>query len=112
MLAEGSTDARRHQLVHPVHPTPPLRHAASSSSMSTSLVPKLAAERDKDGHIEYKLKLIDPTPERFEKLVTQMLWRLKQGRNEAIYELGLAGELTRSFRMRAVQLTLQTTARS
>ena len=51
----------------------------------------MAAERDKDGHIEYKLKLIDPTPERFDKLVTQMLWRLKQGRNEAIYELGLAG---------------------
>jgi GTPase len=55
-------------------------------------VPKLAAERDKDGHIEYKLKLIDPTPERFERLVTQMMWRLKQGRNEAIYEIGLAGE--------------------
>jgi GTPase len=53
--------------------------------------PKLAAERDKEGHIEYKLKLIDPTPERFEKLVTQMMWRLKQGKNEAIYEIGLAG---------------------
>jgi hypothetical protein len=53
---------------------------------------KLAAERDKEGHIEYKLKLIDPSPERFERLVTQMMWRLKQGKNEAIYELGLAGE--------------------
>lgn len=57
-------------------------------------VPKLAAERDKEGHIEYKLKLIDPTPERFERLVTQMMWRLMQGRNEAIYEIGLAGELS------------------
>ncbi len=58
-----------------------------------SAAPKLAAERDKEGHIEYKLKLIDPTPERFERLVTQMMWRLMQGRNEAIYEIGLAGEL-------------------
>lgn len=43
------------------------------------------------GFIEYKLKLINPTVERFERLVTQMMWRLKQGKNEAIYELGLAG---------------------
>jgi GTPase len=59
---------------------------------SPVLPPKLAAERDKEGHIEYKLKLIDPSPERFGKLVTQMMWRLKQGKNEAIYEIGLAGE--------------------
>ncbi|WWC66084.1 uncharacterized protein I303_108706 [Kwoniella dejecticola CBS 10117] len=55
---------------------------------------KLAAERDKGGFIEYKLKLIDPTPERFERLITQLMWRLKQGRNEAIYELGLADDGT------------------
>ena len=30
---------------------------------------KLVAERDREGHIEYKLKLIDPSPERFERLV-------------------------------------------
>ena len=59
---------------------------------TTALVPKLAPESDSHGHIEYKLKLIDPPAERFERLVTQMMWRLKQGRNEAIYELGLAGE--------------------
>ncbi|WWC73898.1 uncharacterized protein I206_107870 [Kwoniella pini CBS 10737] len=55
---------------------------------------KLAAERDKAGYIEYKLKLIDPTSERFERLITQLMWRLKQGRNEAIYELGLADDGT------------------
>lgn len=65
---------------------------AAPSRASPSLPPKLAAERDKEGHIEYKLKLIDPSPERFGKLVTQMMWRLKQGKNEAIYELGLAGK--------------------
>ena len=68
---------------------PVTRHHLSPRPSS---IPKLAAERDKEGHIEYKLKLIDPTPERFERLVTQMMWRLLQGRNEAIYEIGLAGK--------------------
>lgn len=37
---------------------------------------KLAAERDKAGHIEYKLKLDAPSGgERFERLVTQLRWR-------------------------------------
>jgi GTPase len=72
------------------------------------LPPKLAAERDKEGHIEYKLKLIDPSPERFGKLVTQMMWRLKQGKNEAIYEIGLAG---RSFPPSVSSLTLELTCR-
>ncbi|KAI9638737.1 uncharacterized protein MKK02DRAFT_22016 [Dioszegia hungarica] len=76
LLLESSGNAKRHHLIHP----PPQA--------------QLAAERDKDGHIEYKLKLIDPTPDRFERLVTQMLWRLKQGRNEAIYEIGLADDGT------------------
>ncbi|WVN87439.1 uncharacterized protein L203_102619 [Cryptococcus depauperatus CBS 7841] len=77
-LCNPSSDATRHQLVR-------------AKRLPT---PKLAAERDKAGFIEYKLKLIDPTPERFEKLVTQMMWRLKQGNNEAIYELGLADDGT------------------
>ncbi|KAK6908677.1 hypothetical protein L486_01673 [Kwoniella mangroviensis CBS 10435] len=69
----------------------------SSNISRHQLIPrqtKLAAERDKAGFIEYKLKLIDPTPERFERLITQLMWRLKQGRNEAIYELGLADDGT------------------
>lgn len=84
-LLEPTSDAKRHHLVH----------VPSDSCLATptGIVPKLAAERDKDGHIEYKLKLIDPTAERFDRLVTQMLWRLKQGKGEAIYEIGLAGEL-------------------
>lgn len=106
-LKSPESDAKRHQLVHPP-PTPnsyaygypqshpnqypyPTRSSPAGSSPVSALPPKLVAERDKEGHIEYKLKLIDPTPERFGKLVTQMMWRLKQGKNEAIYELGLAG---------------------
>ncbi|KAK8849823.1 hypothetical protein IAR55_005159 [Kwoniella newhampshirensis] len=79
-LSHPDSDVTRHQLVP--HP----RRRAKTT--------KLAAERDKMGYIEYKLKLIEPTQERFEKLVTQMMWRLKQGKNEAIYELGLADDGT------------------
>lgn len=42
------------------------------------------------GNIEYKLKLIAPTPVRFEHLVTQMKWRLQEGLGEAIYEVNHA----------------------
>ncbi|CAL8088662.1 unnamed protein product [Calicophoron daubneyi] len=41
------------------------------------------------GNIEYKRKLVDPTPNRFEHLVTQMKWRLNEGDGEAIYRLGV-----------------------
>lgn len=42
------------------------------------------------GNIEYKLKLINPSAQRFEHLVTQMKWRLREGHGEAIYEIGVA----------------------
>lgn len=44
------------------------------------------------GNIEYKLKLIDPSPVRFEHLVTQMKWRLQEGLGEAIYEIGVSDD--------------------
>lgn len=33
-----------------------------------------------EGNIEYKLKLINPSPGRLEQLVTQMKWRLEEGK--------------------------------
>lgn len=42
-----------------------------------------------EGNIEYKLKLVDPTPERLEHLTTQMKWRLSEGHGEAFYEIGV-----------------------
>ncbi|KAL4238582.1 GTP binding protein [Mactra antiquata] len=42
-----------------------------------------------EGNIEYKLKLVNPTPFRIEHLVTQMKWRLEEGQGEAIYEIGV-----------------------
>jgi len=41
------------------------------------------------GNVEYKLKLINPSRQRFEHLVTQMKWRLREGQGEAIYEIGV-----------------------
>uniref|UniRef100_A0A1B6CL06 Tr-type G domain-containing protein n=1 Tax=Clastoptera arizonana TaxID=38151 RepID=A0A1B6CL06_9HEMI len=41
------------------------------------------------GNIEYKLKLVNPSKLRFEHLVTQMKWRLREGHGEAIYEIGV-----------------------
>lgn len=48
------------------------------------------------GNIEYKLKLINPSSQRFEHLVTQMKWRLREGHGEAIYQIGVEdnGRLT------------------
>ena len=48
------------------------------------------------GNIEYKLKLISPSSQRFEHLVTQMKWRLREGDGEAIYQIGVEnnGRLT------------------
>ena len=42
------------------------------------------------GNVEYKLKLLAPSASRFEHLVTQMKWRLREGQGEAIYEIGVA----------------------
>ncbi|EZA61167.1 hypothetical protein DMN91_004628 [Ooceraea biroi] len=41
------------------------------------------------GNVEYKLKLINPSSQRFEHLVTQMKWRLREGQGEAIYRIGV-----------------------
>ncbi|MEQ2212321.1 GTP binding protein [Xenoophorus captivus] len=36
-----------------------------------------------------KLKLVNPTQNRFEHLATQMKWRLQEGRGEAVYQIGV-----------------------
>ncbi|KAF7268512.1 GTP-binding protein 2 isoform X2 [Rhynchophorus ferrugineus] len=48
------------------------------------------------GNVEYKLKIVNPTKQRFEHLVTQLKWRLREGNGEAIYEIGVedSGVLT------------------
>ena len=43
-----------------------------------------------EGNIEYKQHLIEPTPERLERLISQMKYRLAEGGGEALYELGVS----------------------
>ncbi|XP_061645624.1 GTP-binding protein 2 [Phyllopteryx taeniolatus] len=65
---------------------PNARHVRSfKPSYNTSYLPPEVEE----GNIEYKLKLVDPTQSRFEHLVTQMKWRLQEGRGEAVYQIGV-----------------------
>ena len=40
--------------------------------------PKLPPECEQ-GNVEYKLKLVNPSPSRLEHLITQMKWRLEEG---------------------------------
>ncbi|ORX57534.1 P-loop containing nucleoside triphosphate hydrolase protein [Hesseltinella vesiculosa] len=56
----------------------------------------LPPEIDHEGNIEYKLKLIDPSEERLEHLITQLKWRLSEGQGEALYELGVSDDGTLS----------------
>ena len=54
---------------------------------------QLAPECD-EGNIEYKLKLVDVDDDRFDRLVTQLRYRLTEGLGEALYELGVGAEVT------------------
>ncbi|CDW58662.1 GTP binding protein 2 [Trichuris trichiura] len=42
-----------------------------------------------DGNVEYKLKLLNPSPARLQHLISQMKWRLREGHGEAVYEIGV-----------------------
>jgi len=49
-------------------------------------------QEDDDGACEYKLKLCNPTPERFTHLVTQLHFRLREGQGECLYEIGVTDD--------------------
>ncbi|KAE8224240.1 hypothetical protein CF326_g8069 [Tilletia indica] len=80
----SGVDISNEDTVIPNSDTPPV----TSSSHSPSLAP-LNPEHDTIGNIEYKLKLLPPTRDRFNRLVTQLKWRLLQGGGMAIYEVGV-----------------------
>ncbi|KAH7102819.1 hypothetical protein BKA62DRAFT_698909 [Auriculariales sp. MPI-PUGE-AT-0066] len=87
---------------------------SSSPSAETELKRRLQSSSRltpevEEGNVEYKLKLINPTPERFARLVTQLKWRLLEGGGQAYYELGVAdsGQLVGLSR-RDLDLTLET----
>lgn len=65
------------------------------SSSDTESLDKLINESQlppepSDGNIEYKLKLINPSKQRLDHLVTQMKWRLNEGSGECFYQIGVS----------------------
>lgn len=50
---------------------------------------RLAPEPDVAGNLEYKLRILPPTRHRYDKLLTQLKWRLLQGGGECTYEIGV-----------------------
>ncbi|CAA7262482.1 unnamed protein product [Cyclocybe aegerita] len=73
----------------PPSPKPFNGRAHTPSPLAVELIPRLVPESD-DGNVEYKLQLLNPSPARFARLVTQMKWRLLEGGGQAYYELGVA----------------------
>ncbi|SPO31180.1 uncharacterized protein UTRI_06020_B [Ustilago trichophora] len=78
----------------------PVFHAAHISNASNTNVDAhtasppsafgpIAPEVDQKGNLEYKLKILPPTRERFDRLVTQLKWRLLEGAGLAVYEIGV-----------------------
>lgn len=64
------------------------------------------------GNVEYKLRLTDPTPERVERLVTQLKWRIREGQGEAILYLGVKDNgLFVGLTPEEIRLSLQTLER-
>lgn len=55
---------------------------------SSTKIEALKREND-DGNDEYKLKLINPSPEKFQNLTTQMKFRLNEGLGECFYKIGV-----------------------
>ncbi|GBL74989.1 GTP-binding protein 2 [Araneus ventricosus] len=61
-----------------------------TNSSSFSKIPEFLPPEAAEGNVEYKLKLVNPSKSRFEHLVTQMKWRLREGQGEAIYTIGVS----------------------
>ena len=57
--------------------------------LNTGVAGLFEPEND-EGNIEYKQHLIEPTPDRIERLISQMKYRLAEGGGEALYELGVS----------------------
>lgn len=57
------------------------------------IVSSMEPEKE-EGNIEYKLKLMNITPERIERLATQMRYRCTEGGSECIYILGVEDDGT------------------
>ncbi|XP_072406189.1 GTP-binding protein 2b [Chiloscyllium punctatum] len=90
-LAAGpspSGPSHKNNKIPPVAPKGPHKKTRSRPRGRNNNPPFLPPEAE-EGNIEYKLKLVNPSQYRFEHLVTQMKWRLQEGRGEAVYQIGV-----------------------
>lgn len=92
-MSSDSSDSRPAKHAARTRAAAQTRAAASSSAAHAAAAPTdefadLLPEDD-EGSVEYKWRLVDPTPERFVQLVTQLNFRLSEGGGEAIYEVGV-----------------------
>ena len=68
-------------------------------------IDKIGPECD-DGPIEYKLKLLDNSKERIERLASQMRYRCYEGNGECIYNVGVEDDGTkRGLNQEEVEVT-------
>lgn len=59
------------------------------SDSTVCLQTHLAPEPDTIGNLEYKLRILPPTRHRYDRLLTQLKWRLLQGGGQCTYEIGV-----------------------
>lgn len=67
----------------------PLVEALESKIKEGNVLP---CENDEEGCVEHKVKISKLTKPRFTSLVTQLKFRLREGRGQAIYYLGITDD--------------------
>lgn len=69
-------------------PAPAIAISPSNGAVG-SLSARLRPEPDEMGNLEYKLRMLPTTRHRYDRLLTQLKWRLLQGGGVCTYEIGV-----------------------
>mmetsp|Transcript_44786 Transcript_44786/g.112902 ORF Transcript_44786/g.112902 Transcript_44786/m.112902 type:complete len:659 (+) Transcript_44786:76-2052(+) len=92
--SSGKLDEKTTRCVPTSHYVPRTTTESSGCSDTTFLGDSIESlqhleQEVEEGNVEYKLMLVNPSPERLVRLISQLKWRLSEGDGEAIYELGV-----------------------
>lgn len=63
-----------------------IKNLINQSNLETEII---LDKEDDDGWIEYKIHLVDIDQNKFQKLVTQMSWRIEEGNGKCYYYIGI-----------------------
>jgi len=66
-----------------------IKNTVTSSHVSNLILSDNLGKEFDDGNMEFKWKLISPGPDRIQHLITQMTYRLGEGKGECIYQIGI-----------------------